>query len=66
MSGVPCPAFASALAYYYAYRTETLPAGLLQAQRDYFGAHTFERVDEPRGKSFHLDWPTPQRQQVEA
>ncbi len=66
MTGVPCPAFASALAYYDAYRTETLPAGLLQAQRDYFGAHTFERVDEPRGTFFHLDWPSPQRQQVEA
>ncbi len=66
MTGVPCPAFASALAYYDAYRTETLPASLLQAQRDYFGAHTFERVDQPRGKHFHLDWPTPQRQQVEA
>ena len=55
-SGVPCPAFASALAYYDAYRTGTLPASLLQAQRDYFGAHTFERTDAPRGKFFHLDW----------
>ena len=46
--GVPCPAFMSALAYYDGYRSERLPANLLQAQRDYFGAHTYERVDEPR------------------
>ena len=65
LAGVPCPAFASALAYYDAYRTETLPASLLQAQRDYFGAHTFERVDQPRGRFFHLDWTAPQRRQVE-
>ena len=65
-AGLPCPAFASALAYYDAYRTGTLPAGLLQAQRDYFGAHTFERVDRPRGKYFHLDWPAARRQLVEA
>ncbi len=64
-TGVPCPAFASALAYYDAYRSETLPAGLLQAQRDYFGAHTFERVDQPRGRFFHVDWPAAQRRQVE-
>ena len=54
--GVPIPAFSSALAYYDGYRTERLPANLLQAQRDYFGAHTYERVDEPRGKFFHTDW----------
>ncbi|WP_270165405.1 NADP-dependent phosphogluconate dehydrogenase [Paenibacillus sp. SYP-B4298] len=52
--GIPVPAFASALAYYDSYRTERLPANLLQAQRDYFGAHTFERVDKP-GK-FHYQW----------
>ncbi|MFC4597721.1 NADP-dependent phosphogluconate dehydrogenase [Cohnella hongkongensis] len=52
--GVPVPAFASALAYYDSYRTERLPANLLQAQRDYFGAHTFERVD--REGSFHFQW----------
>jgi 6-phosphogluconate dehydrogenase len=65
-AGVPCPAFASALAYYDSYRSETLPAGLLQAQRDYFGAHTFERVDQPRGRFFHVDWPADERRQVEA
>ncbi len=53
--GVPCPAFASALAYFDAYRTDRLPAALIQAQRDYFGAHSFERVDEPPGVFFHLD-----------
>jgi len=52
--GIPVPAFASALAYYDSYRTERLPANLLQAQRDYFGAHTFERVD--REGSFHFQW----------
>ncbi|WP_010269944.1 NADP-dependent phosphogluconate dehydrogenase [Paenibacillus senegalensis] len=52
--GVPVPAFASALAYYDSYRTERLPANLLQAQRDYFGAHTFERVD--RDGTFHFQW----------
>jgi 6-phosphogluconate dehydrogenase len=55
--GIPTPAFSSALAFYDGYRTETLPANLLQAQRDYFGAHTYERVDQPRGKFFHTDWP---------
>ncbi len=53
--GVPCPAFASALAYFDAYRTDRLPAALIQAQRDYFGAHSFERVDGPPGVFFHLD-----------
>jgi len=52
--GIPVPAFASALAYYDSYRTERLPANLLQAQRDYFGAHTFERVDKEG--SFHFQW----------
>ena len=56
LSGIPTPAFASALAYYDSYRSETLPANLLQAMRDFFGAHTYERVDQPRGSSFHLDW----------
>ncbi len=55
--GIPAPAFMSALAYYDGYRAKVLPANLLQAQRDYFGAHTFERTDEPRGKFFHIDWP---------
>ena len=60
-AGIPAPAFMSALAYYDGYRTANLPANLLQAQRDYFGAHTYERTDEPRGKAFHLDWPNPDR-----
>jgi 6-phosphogluconate dehydrogenase len=60
-SGVACPCFMSALSYYDSYRTAVLPANLLQAQRDFFGAHTFERVDAPRGKSFHVDWPDPSR-----
>ncbi len=54
--GIPTPAFSSALAYYDGYRSERLPANLLQAQRDYFGAHTYERVDQPRGQFFHTDW----------
>jgi len=53
---VPTPAFSSALAYYDGYRTERLPANLLQAQRDYFGAHSYERIDRPRGEFFHTDW----------
>lgn len=53
-NGIPAPGFASALAYYDSYRTERLPANLLQAQRDYFGAHTFQRVD--REGSFHFEW----------
>jgi len=55
-NGIPVPAIASALAYYDGYRSERLPANLLQAQRDYFGAHTYERVDKPRGEFFHTDW----------
>lgn len=55
-AGIPTPAFSSALAYYDGYRTERLPANLLQAQRDYFGAHTYERTDKPRGEFFHTDW----------
>src|SRR5690606_27885018 len=54
-SGVPIPAMSSALAYYDGYRTENLPANLLQAQRDYFGAHTYERNDRPRGEFFHTN-----------
>ena len=63
--GVPCPAFMSALAYYDGYRTARLPADLLQAQRDYFGAHGFERVDRLRGQKFHVDWPHPDRPLIE-
>ena len=54
--GVPVPAFSSALAYYDGYRSAVLPASLLQAQRDYFGAHTYERVDKPAGEYFHTNW----------
>ncbi|MDP2138744.1 MAG: NADP-dependent phosphogluconate dehydrogenase [Candidatus Didemnitutus sp.] len=64
--GVPAPTFSSALSYYDSYRSARLPANLLQAQRDYFGAHTYERTDQPRGKFFHLDWPEPTRPQLEA
>ncbi|MFW5893787.1 MAG: NADP-dependent phosphogluconate dehydrogenase, partial [Verrucomicrobiota bacterium] len=55
-SGIPVPAMSSALAYFDGYRSERLPANLLQAQRDYFGAHTYERVDRPRGEFFHTNW----------
>ena len=55
-AGVPMPAFSSALAWFDGYTTENLPANLLQAQRDYFGAHTYERVDAPRGTFFHTNW----------
>ncbi len=54
--GIPLPAMATALNYYDAYRCERLPANLLQAQRDYFGAHTYERTDKPRGEFFHTNW----------
>jgi len=54
--GIAVPAISSALAYYDGYRTGRLPANLLQAQRDYFGAHTYERVDKPRGEVFHTNW----------
>ncbi len=65
LHGVPTPAFGSALAYYDGYRSAVLPANLLQAQRDYFGAHTYERIDQPRGKFFHVDWPHADRPQLE-
>jgi len=54
--GVPMPAMSTALAFYDGYRCGRLPANLLQAQRDYFGAHTYERIDKPRGESFHTNW----------
>jgi 6-phosphogluconate dehydrogenase len=54
--GVPTPAFSTALAFYDGYRSERLPANLLQAQRDFFGAHTYERIDKPRGQFFHTNW----------
>jgi len=55
-AGVPTPAFSTALSFYDGYRTERLPANLLQAQRDFFGAHTYERIDKPRGQFFHTNW----------
>jgi 6-phosphogluconate dehydrogenase len=56
LKGIPVPAFATALAFFDGIRSERLPANLLQAQRDYFGAHTYERVDRPRGQFFHTNW----------
>ena len=56
LTGIPIPAFAASLAYFDSYRSARLPANLLQAQRDYFGSHTYERVDQPKGKFFHFDW----------
>ena len=55
-AGVAVPALSAALAFYDGYRRERLPANLLQAQRDYFGAHTYERIDKPRGEFFHTNW----------
>jgi 6-phosphogluconate dehydrogenase len=56
LSGIPVQALASALTFFDGYRTACLPANLIQAQRDFFGAHTYERVDEPRGQFFHTNW----------
>ena len=56
LQGIPAPAFSTALAFFDQYRNAVLPANLLQAQRDYFGAHTYERVDRPRGEFFHTNW----------
>ena len=55
-NGIPAPCFSAALTYFDGYRTGRLPANLLQAQRDYFGAHTYERIDKPRGEFFHTNW----------
>ena len=55
-NGIPVPAMTSALNYFDGFRCGRLPANLLQAQRDYFGAHTYERIDKPRGKFFHTNW----------
>jgi 6-phosphogluconate dehydrogenase len=55
-TGIAVPAFSSALAFYDGYRSKNLPANLIQAQRDYFGSHMYERVDQPRGKFFHTNW----------
>ena len=64
--GIPVPTLGSALAYFDSYRTERLPQNLLQGQRDFFGAHTYERTDKPRGEFFHIDWPDPKRPQIKA
>jgi len=56
LSGIPTPCFSTALAYFDGYRSEKLPANVLQALRDFFGAHTYERIDAPRGKFFHTNW----------
>ena len=54
--GIPLPAMSAALSFFDGYRRGRLPANLIQAQRDYFGAHTYERLDRPRGEYFHTDW----------
>jgi 6-phosphogluconate dehydrogenase len=64
-NGIPIPTFSSALSYYDGYRLARLPANLLQSQRDFFGAHTYERTDQPRGKFYHLDWPKDPRPQYD-
>jgi 6-phosphogluconate dehydrogenase len=56
INGVAAPCIGASLSYFDGYRTENLPANLLQAQRDYFGAHTYERKDKPRGEFFHTNW----------
>lgn len=56
-NGIPVPAFSASLGYYDSYRSEVLPANLIQAQRDFFGAHTYERIDKPAGEFFHTTWP---------
>jgi 6-phosphogluconate dehydrogenase len=56
-NGIPVPAFSASLGYYDSYRAERLSANLLQAQRDFFGAHTYERTDKPEGQMFHTEWP---------
>ncbi|MCG8526207.1 MAG: NADP-dependent phosphogluconate dehydrogenase [Opitutales bacterium] len=65
-AGVPVPTFVSALSYYDSYRNARLPQNLLQGQRDFFGAHTYERVDKERGNFYHIDWPVEGRPQLEA
>jgi 6-phosphogluconate dehydrogenase len=64
MQGIPTGALSSALAYYDSIRCETLPANLLQGQRDFFGAHTFERIDKPAGKKYHVEWSTEARETI--
>ncbi|WP_415186884.1 NADP-dependent phosphogluconate dehydrogenase [Rheinheimera aquimaris] len=64
LAGIPVAVLSSALSYYDSYRTAVLPANLLQGQRDYFGAHTFERTDKAKGRMFHVDWSNPARPMV--
>jgi len=64
IAGIPCSAMSSALSYYDSYRCETLPANLLQGQRDFFGAHTFSRTDKPEHKKYHIQWNSPERAQI--
>ncbi len=63
-NGIPVPAFGSSLAYFDGYRSASLPANLLQAQRDFFGSHTYERIDQPRGQFYHLDWSSADRNEA--
>ena len=63
--GIPTSALASSLSYYDSMRTKVLPANLLQAQRDFFGAHTFERLDKTAGKKYHVEWSTKERNMIE-
>jgi 6-phosphogluconate dehydrogenase len=63
LSGLALPAYAASLSYFDSISRESMPSNLIQAQRDYFGAHTYERVDASRGKFFHVDWPDPKRPQ---
>jgi len=56
LAGIPVPTLSAALSYFDGYTTDRLPANLLQAQRDFFGAHTYERIDQARGKFFHTNW----------
>jgi 6-phosphogluconate dehydrogenase len=65
ISGVPCGAFSSSLAYFDSYRTEVLPTNLLQGQRDYFGAHTFERIDKNDGKKYHVEWGSEEKNVIQ-
>jgi len=64
MQGVPVGALSTSLAYYDSVRSKTLPANLLQGQRDFFGAHTFERIDKAAGKKYHVEWSTPERETI--
>lgn len=64
-NGIPAQGFCAALSYYDGYRSAVLPANLLQGQRDFFGAHTYERTDKPRGQFFHVDWPAAERVQLD-